>query len=72
MNMEAVIRVQLEEDVFNTFLYYINKEGIEEYVVKRSEALKDFTNFLSDGERKVIELERWINYVIFSVDKCTQ
>lgn len=69
MDMMTVFRIPLEEKVFESFLYYVNQNHIEQYIVKRSEALEDFAQFLSNKERKVIKNEEWIKYVVFYVDK---
>lgn len=65
MNMETIIRVPLNEKQYQTFLYYINQKSADEYIVKRIDALNNFTAFLDENERKVIEGEKWINYVVF-------
>ncbi len=65
MNMETIIRVPLNDSVFNSFLFFINQTGKDEYVVKRLDALENLTAFLTETERKVIEGEKWINYIIF-------
>lgn len=65
MNIETVIRVQLNEQQYQSLLYYINQNSSEEYVVKRTDALNNFDAFLDEKEKSVIEGETWINYVIF-------
>lgn len=65
MNMETIIRVPLNEQQYQSLLYYVNQNSSEEYVVKRLDALNNFDAFLDENEKKVIEGETWINYIVF-------
>lgn len=61
MNIETIIRVPLNEQQYQSLSYYVNQKSSEEYIVKRIDALTNFSAFLDENEKKVIEGEKGVN-----------
>jgi hypothetical protein len=61
-----MIRIPLSKNEYKSLLFYVNEDEYRtEYIVKRKEALKNFSNFLSRREQEYLERCEAVNDVVF-------
>ena len=61
-----MIRIPLTKEEYKSLLFYVNEDEYRtEYIVKRKEALKNFSNFLSRREQEYLERCEAVNDVVF-------
>nr|DAZ25026.1 MAG TPA: hypothetical protein [Caudoviricetes sp.] len=66
MSTQVMIRIPLSKNEYKSLLFYVNEDEYRtEYIVKRKEALKNFSNFLSRREQEYLERCEAVNDVVF-------
>ena len=61
-----MIRIPLSKNEYKSLSFYVNEDEYRtEYIVKRKEALKNFSNFLSRREQEYLERCEAVNDVVF-------
>ena len=61
-----MIRIPLSKNEYKSLLFYVNEDEYRtEYIVKRKEALKNFSNFLSRREQEYLGRCEAVNDVVF-------
>lgn len=66
MSTQVMIRIPLSKNEYKSLLFYVNEDEYRtEYIVKRKEALKNFSNFLSRREQEYLERCEAVNNVVF-------
>ena len=64
-----MIKILLTKNEYESLLFYVNEEEYkDEYSVKREDALKNFSNFLSRREQEYLEKYESITDVVFYTD----
>ena len=64
-----MIKIPLTKNEYESLLFYVNEEEYkDEYSVKRENALKNFSNFLSRREQEYLEKYESITDVVFYTD----
>lgn len=64
-----MIKIPLTKNEYESLLFYVNEEEYkDEYSVKREDALKNFSNFLSRREQEYLEKYESITDVVFYTD----
>lgn len=66
MSTQVMIRIPLSKNEYKSLSFYVNEDEYRtEYIVKRKEALKNFSNFLSRREQEYLERCEAVNDVVF-------
>lgn len=66
MSTQIMIKIPLTKNEYESLLFYVNEEEYkDEYSVKREDALKNFSNFLSRREQEYLEKYESITDVVF-------
>lgn len=69
MSTQIMIKIPLTKNEYESLLFYVNEEEYkDEYSVKREDALKNFSNFLSRREQEYLEKYESIIDVVFYTD----
>ena len=69
MSTQIMIKIPLTKNEYESLLFYVNEEEYkDEYSVKRENALKNFSNFLSRREQEYLEKYESITDVVFYTD----
>ncbi len=69
MSTQIMIKIPLTKNEYESLLFYVNEEEYkDEYSVKREDALKNFSNFLSRREQEYLEKYESITDVVFYTD----
>lgn len=69
MSTQIMIKIPLTKNEYESLLFYVNEEEYkDEYSVKREDALKNFSNFLSRHEQEYLEKYESITDVVFYTD----
>ncbi len=69
MSTQIMIKIPLTKNEYESLLFYVNEEEYkDEYGVKREDALKNFSNFLSRREQEYLEKYESITDVVFYTD----
>ena len=69
MSTQIMIKIPLTKNEYESLLFYVNEEEYkDEYSVKREDALKNLSNFLSRREQEYLEKYESITDVVFYTD----
>ena len=69
MSTQIMIKIPLTKNEYESLLFYVNEDEYkDEYAVRREDALKNFSNFLSRREQEYLEKYESITDVVFYTD----